>query len=303
MTQESRALVLAPKFVVPPTEIAARIQELQAFVRDYMVKDEDYGTIPGTPKPTLYKPGAEKLCDIYGFQRLFQTMNRVEDWEAGLFHYEVRADLLDSKTGLIVAQGLGSANSKEARYRWRQAERHCPECGQSAIIKGKAEYGGGWLCFRKKGGCGAKFMSDDAQITDQEVGRIENDDPYTLVNTLLKMAKKRALVDAVLSATRSSGLFTQDVEDMGVIEGSATVIHDDNDKSGPPAFPSDRWKCPNCSAGGKTVWNVADRCGKCGILRPGMTEEEKLNIRREDAEEADITTSEPEPEQADLGLD
>ncbi len=39
-------------------------------------------------------------------------------------------------------------------------------------------------------------------------------DSYSLINTLLKMAKKRALVDAVLSATRSSGLFTQDIEEM-----------------------------------------------------------------------------------------
>lgn len=38
-------------------------------------------------------------------------------------------------------------------------------------------------------------------------------DPFTIVNTLLKMAKKRALIDAVLSATRASGLFTQDIED------------------------------------------------------------------------------------------
>src|SRR5699024_10296594 len=38
-------------------------------------------------------------------------------------------------------------------------------------------------------------------------------DPYTIVNTVLKMAKKRALIDAVLSATRSSGIFTQDIED------------------------------------------------------------------------------------------
>jgi len=34
------------------------------------------------------------------------------------------------------------------------------------------------------------------------------------VNTIEKMACKRALVHAVLGATRSSGLFTQDVEDM-----------------------------------------------------------------------------------------
>ncbi|KKK67335.1 hypothetical protein LCGC14_2955110, partial [marine sediment metagenome] len=63
------------------------------------------------------------------------------------------------------------------------------------------------------GGCGAKFAETAEAIISQPEGRVENDDPYTLVNTLLKMAKKRALVDAVLSATRSSGLFTQDVED------------------------------------------------------------------------------------------
>lgn len=33
----------------------------------------------------------------------------------------------------------------------------CPICGVSAIIQGKAEYGGGWLCFKKRGGCGAKW--------------------------------------------------------------------------------------------------------------------------------------------------
>jgi len=38
-------------------------------------------------------------------------------------------------------------------------------------------------------------------------------DGFSIINTILKMAKKRALVDAVLSATRSSGMFTQDIED------------------------------------------------------------------------------------------
>ena len=41
---------------------------------------------------------------------------------------------------------------------------------------------------------------------------------YTLVNTILKMAKKRALVDATLSAGRLSNIFTQDIEDMGLTE-------------------------------------------------------------------------------------
>ena len=34
----------------------------------------------------------------------------------------------------------------------------CPACGKAAIIKGKAEFGGGWVCFKKKGGCGWKGL-------------------------------------------------------------------------------------------------------------------------------------------------
>ena len=41
----------------------------------------------------------------------------------------------------------------------------CPLCGNTtAVIKGKAEYGGGWLCYAKKGGCGAKFQDDDPRL-------------------------------------------------------------------------------------------------------------------------------------------
>ena len=36
----------------------------------------------------------------------------------------------------------------------------CPKCGCLTIIEGKPEYGGGWLCWKNKGGCGAKFTSD-----------------------------------------------------------------------------------------------------------------------------------------------
>ena len=44
--------------------------------------------------------------------------------------------------------------------------------------------------------------------------RVTNPDPADQVNTILKMAKKRAMVDAALSVGRLSEIFTQDVEDM-----------------------------------------------------------------------------------------
>ena len=51
----------------------------------------------------------------------------------------------------------------------------CPECGQPAIIKGKEEWGGGWVCWKKEGGCGAKFDSDPSAKfrTDLPLGETE----------------------------------------------------------------------------------------------------------------------------------
>jgi len=203
---------LVPTMVSDIAAAKARLQELQAFVREVMVEGEDYGTIPGTEKPALYKPGAEKLCEIYGLIQSPTVVARIEDWDAPFFHYEVRCDLVSKRTGRVIGSGFGSCNSHESRYRWRMAERRCPICNRESIIRGKEEYGGGWICFRKKGGCGAKFHDAEPDIIEQTVGRVPNEDVATLVNTLLKMAKKRALVDAVLSVTRSSGLFTQDEE-------------------------------------------------------------------------------------------
>lgn len=38
----------------------------------------------------------------------------------------------------------------------------CPQCKTNkSVIAGKAEYGGGFVCFAKKGGCGQKWQEDD----------------------------------------------------------------------------------------------------------------------------------------------
>lgn len=189
----------------------ARLKEFQEFVKEYMVEGEDYGLIPGTQKKTLYKPGSDKLCELYGLSDSYRIIDRLVDFDRGLFDYEIECTL--SRDGFPVATGLGSCSSYEGKYRWRDAKRICPQCQQETIIKGKKEYGGGWLCFKNKGGCGAKFDENDPAIVDQEIGRIENDDIATLKNTIIKMAKKRAKVDATLSATRSAGVFTQDLND------------------------------------------------------------------------------------------
>ena len=195
-------------------QATARRDAMVAFVQDLMKVNIDFGVIPGTPKPTLLKPGAERLCSFFGLTPDFEVVKEVEEWagEEPLFYYRYKCRLL--RDGRVVGDGEGSCNSREGKYRWRESKRVCPDCGQPAIIKGKEEYGGGWLCFQKKGGCGAKFSAGDSAIEGQQLGRVPNPDIFDQVNTIQKMAQKRAFISATLIAVNASEFFTQDVDDM-----------------------------------------------------------------------------------------
>ncbi len=194
-----------------------RYQQVTEFVSRVLREDVDYGVIPGTEKRTLLKPGAEKLTTFFGLSTRFRLLERIEDWtgdEHGgepFFYYLYRCQLL--RGDLLIAEADASCNSRETKYRWREAQRTCPACGQAAIIKGREEYGGGWVCFRKRGGCGAKYADGDESIEGQQTGRVFNPDICDQVNTIQKMAQKRSLVGAVLIAVNASEFFTQDVED------------------------------------------------------------------------------------------
>ena len=134
----------------------AKIRQFQQIIRQSFVEGHDYGVIPNTDKPTLYKPGAEKILMLLGLRSEFDIVDSTRDFEKGFFEYQIRCRLLYGD--MIITEGLGAANTREAKYR--------------------------------KG------------------------DPYTLDNTVLKMAKKRALVDAALLVGSLSDIFTQDIEDM-----------------------------------------------------------------------------------------
>lgn len=206
-----------PYLITPVMDLKVakqRLKEFQEFVREYLVDGEDFGVIPGTGKPTLFKPGADKLCEIYGLADSYEIVQQEENYDTGLFSYTMKCNLTKKGSGTFVASGLGSCTSFESKYRWRKGERKCPSCGAAAIIKGREEYGGGWLCFGKKGGCGSKFLDSDPKIVNQTTERVLNQDINDSRNTILKMTLKRAKVSAVLSATRSSGVFTQDMEDV-----------------------------------------------------------------------------------------
>lgn len=213
---------LAPRMVVSLAQLRENLNQLEQFKRDIMIEGVDYGVIPGTPKPTLLKPGAEKLAQAFGLSPIFEITSRIEDWERGFFHYEIRCDLISKRSGRTVASAHGSANSKEPRYRWRDAKPSCPDCGME-LRRSKRREGdpneSGWYCWAKAGGCGATWPKETVKV----VGRVENPEPYELVNTVLKMAEKRALVADILIATGGSGTWTQDIEDMPSVVGDRAV--------------------------------------------------------------------------------
>ena len=107
----------------------ARLAEFQQFVAEYMVPEEDFGIIPGTNKPTLLKPGADKLCELYGLADTYQIMAQISDWDKNLFEYEIKCTLINKRDGSVVSEGMGCCNSFEGKYRWRDARRICPQCG------------------------------------------------------------------------------------------------------------------------------------------------------------------------------
>lgn len=185
------------------------VEVMQAVMRE----GEHYGKIPGCgDKPTLFKAGAEVLAMTFGLAPSFK-IDRI-DLPNGHREYQVTCTLTHIGSGAIVGEGVGCGTTMESKHRWRGGGRVCPNCGKATIIKGKEEYGGGWLCFAKKGGCNSKWKAGDQAIEGQQTDRIENPDPADQYNTALKMAKKRAQVDCTLTATGASDLLSQDLEDL-----------------------------------------------------------------------------------------
>ena len=143
-----------------------------------MKEQVHYGVIPGCKKPSLWKPGAEKMCAAFRLEPEFETTsrddpNRTMNWQKwdydkrkqvegvtrGYIEYDSRCSLTHIPTGEVwVSNVSGSCNNFESKYR--------------------------------------------------------SLNPYDVKNTLEKMAEKRALVAAVLIGTAASDIFTQDIEDL-----------------------------------------------------------------------------------------
>lgn len=83
-------------------------------------RDVDFGVIPGTKSPSLYKSGAEKVCMAYGLLQHYTTESKIEQYDKNscFFYFLVKCELVkianDGKE-YVFTTGYGAANTAERR--------------------------------------------------------------------------------------------------------------------------------------------------------------------------------------------
>jgi len=134
--------------------------------------DNDFAVIPGTKKKSLLKPGAEKLMRLFGLGVRFVVLENIFEREENFAMYSYAAEVYQLKSGTVIAQCEGTANSQEKKYKERRVYVNGTNAGTEPI-----------------------------PVTD-------------IVNTLKKMAQKRAMVGAVIIAVGASDYFSQDEDEI-----------------------------------------------------------------------------------------
>jgi hypothetical protein len=245
MTTDNSNLMLMPAASL--LVIKEVYQAKKDFIGSILREGVDFGTIPGSAKPALYKPGAEKMSSFFNLAPSFEDIEKVEDWTGEnhggepFFYYRIRCHMFVGDRRIASADG--SCNSMETKYRYRWVgESDIPAGFEKTKLKtaggriseftfavDKSETGGKygkpaayWQSFKDAIASGRarsikkKIKSGeerDAWEIDSTLYRVPNNEICDLVNTILKIAQKRALVAVTLIATGTSEYFTQDIDD------------------------------------------------------------------------------------------
>lgn len=198
-------------------QIQAQVNLIQEVMKAVMKDGEHYGKIPGCgDKPSLLKPGAEKL--------MF-TFRLVADPEVEVFelyhptvqgHREYRVKVrISSMNGTYMGGGIGSCSTMENKYRFRGGEKintEKPVPKEYWNLKSAGKIAEAHALIGGPGFGTGKF--DGAWMICEIGEKQEHDNPADFYNTCEKMGKKRALVDATLTVTAASDIFTQDIEEL-----------------------------------------------------------------------------------------
>lgn len=185
-------------------QVVAQVQLIQEVMSRVMKSGTHFGIIPGTGnRPTLYKPGAEKLLSTFriAVKPLITDLSDMEA-EPPLIRYRVECECTHQTTGLFLGTGIGECSSEEDKYAWRNS--FCDEEWNETPAALRATK---WQKQKVKVD---KRTTQEVMVRSLKI----HTNPYNQANTVLKMAKKRAEVDATLTILAASDIFAQDLEDI-----------------------------------------------------------------------------------------
>jgi hypothetical protein len=192
-------------------QLQARMETVLAVMANVLEDGKDYGKIPGTDKPTLYKPGAEKLMLTFRLAAARPTIEDLSTDDEVRYRVSVPIEGDDCR---MLAVGIGEASTNEERYRWRKPV--CDEEWDETPAHLRREK---WF----KGQQGKTYKGKQIRTS-----------PADLANTVLKMAHKRGFIHGTLLATGASSVFNQDLEDFSK-ELRDAVVEGDEDAPKAPA--------------------------------------------------------------------
>lgn len=172
-------------------QVKGQVQLIQQVMESVMKEGVHYGVIPGTDKPSLLKPGAEVLMATFRIA----VDPQIEDLSSeDVIRYRVRCVGTHQTSGTVLGAGIGECSSNEEKYKWKKA--YPREFNSTPEDRRRIKYG-----YNK------------SERKDFEITQVRTE-PADVANTILKMAKKRALVDFTLTALAASDCFNQDLEEM-----------------------------------------------------------------------------------------
>ncbi len=201
--------------VASADEIRAQVNLIQQVMAAVMKEGTHFGTIPGTNKPTLYKAGAEKILSTFriAIEPVVEDLSSTDE-----ARFRVSARATAQATGLFLGAGVGECSSNEEKYKWRAAI-----CEQEFEEAPEDQRRHVWKRGRDKAYQIKQVRTHHADVA----------------NTILKMAKKRAQIDACLTVTAASDVFAQDIEDLPE-ELREAIAQDDQTETKPPIQRSRR---------------------------------------------------------------
>lgn len=187
----------------PAMELAQVVDlfnRIARFTKEAMTPEIDFGHIPGIEKPTLLKPGSEKLCLWFSLEPEAEHRTKTDIHQNPKFGEVISVtarSVYRDKEGRV--RGVYEANCNTAEDKYQHGGKWIPQWElPDDFDTEKAEVK---TVPKKAGGTFKKYRLKDSA------------NPWNFYNTVMKMAQKRADVGALLMATATSGIFSQDVED------------------------------------------------------------------------------------------